>query len=273
MAASVGGAAIAEAMRASGRELPGGHSLRTLEERPDLRSAVEAFGRSPWPVFMLQDATSDALWPRLSSDFAAFQLALLDVDGSMVAVGRSAPLRWDGTSADLPAGWDAQFVRSVDGLVAGQAPDTLGAIMIVTDPRQRGRGLGSAMVAAMIACARLHGFHALVACVRPTELERYPLTPIGDYARWTRSDGQPFDSWIRIHLRLGGRLDRPEPSSMRIEGTVAEWEAWTGMAFPASGRYVVPGACAPVEIDRRADRGVYRDPNVWVIHEFENGSS
>lgn len=267
----IGGAAITGALRDAGHALPDGHALVTLEERPELRSEVESFGSSVWPEFMLHDATSDAIWPRLFEDFAAFQLALLDADGGLAAVGRSAPLAWDGTEADLPAGWDAQFVRCVAERDAGVPSDTLGAIMIVTDPARRGGGLGSTMVTAMIACARAHGFGALIACVRPTELERYPLTPIAQYARWTRADGLPFDTWIRIHVRLGGRLGRPEPTSMTIEGSVVEWEAWTGMVFPSSGRYVVPGACAPLTIDREAGRGVYHDPNVWIIHELEGG--
>jgi GNAT superfamily N-acetyltransferase len=182
-------------------------------------------------------------------------------------VARSAPLTWDGTLDDLPHGWDAQLSRSVEELDGGMAPDTLGAIMIVTDPARRGIGLGGLMVAALLSCARLHGLHALIACVRPTELSRYPRTPIAEYASWTRDDGLPIDPWIRIHVRLGGRLSRPEPESMLIEAPVADWESWTGLAFPASGSYEVPGACALVDIDRESGMGTYRDPNVWVIHD------
>ena len=54
---------------------------------------------------------------------------------------------------------------------------------------------------------------------------------------------------------------------MRIEGTVREWEEWTGMVFPDEGEYVVPGALVPV---RFADgRGVYVEPNVWMRHAVE----
>jgi len=51
-----------------------------------------------------------------------------------------------------------------------------------------------------------------------------------------------------------------------VSGSVAEWEAWTEMALPESGAYVVPGALAPVEIDRERDEGTYREPNVWMVH-------
>jgi hypothetical protein len=53
---------------------------------------------------------------------------------------------------------------------------------------------------------------------------------------------------------------------MLIEGTVAEWESWSGMRFPDSGDYVVPGALCPVQMDVHADVGRYVEPNVWVHH-------
>jgi GNAT superfamily N-acetyltransferase len=287
--ARVTGAAIAAALASRELALPDGHTLQTLEDRRDLTRAVERLGSSVWPEFMLHDVVSDRCWPRMAADFPAFQMALADDGGGVVAVGRSLPLAWDGTPEDLPHGWDEQFERSVaqferrtersgrrtersgrraERSQEARLPNTLGAIMIVTDPERRGDGLGSLMVGALLEAGRLHGLSTLVACVRPTLLERYPLTPIDEYARWTRDDGLPFDPWIRIHVRLGGRLSRAEPASMRVSASIDDWEKWTGMAFPASGEYVVPGACAPVRVDRNADTATYFDPNVWVIHDL-----
>jgi hypothetical protein len=89
------------------------------------------------------------------------------------------------------------------------------------------------------------------------------------YAAWLRDDGEPFDPWIRLHVRLGGRIARPSPASMRITGTVVDWESWTGMTFPETGEYVVPGAAAMVQVDREADLGTYLDPNVWIVHRVD----
>jgi hypothetical protein len=86
--------------------------------------------------------------------------------------------------------------------------------------------------------------------VRPNWKERYPLIPIERYASWVREDGLPFDPWMRVHARLGAEILRPEPESLRIVGAVAEWEEWTGMAFPESGEYVVPHGLAPLRVDR-----------------------
>ncbi len=83
---------------------------------------------------------------------------------------------------------------------------------------------------------------------------------------WTRGDGGPLDPWLRAHWRLGAEVLRVAPRTLVIEGSVAEWEAWTEMLFPDSGPYVVPGALQPVIIDRERDRGRYEDPNVWMLH-------
>jgi hypothetical protein len=102
--------------------------------------------------------------------------------------------------------------------------------------------------------------------VRPSLKHRYPITPIEDYIRWRREDGQLFDPWMRVHERLGARVLAALPRSMRITGTVQEWEAWTGMAFPESGDYVFPEGLAPLHVDRAADLGSYWEPNVWIVH-------
>lgn len=251
-----------------GLDLPPGHQLVSFSERPDLVDASLDFNTAVWPEFMLQDAVVHAHWHLLWDAFTDFQLTLLDADGAIAATTNSAPLAWDGMDAGLPDGWDAQLQASADNLERGERVNTLGALQIVVDPQRRGTRLAGVMLEAMRANARAHGFNAVIACVRPTDKHRYPLAPIDRYASWTRADGEPFDAWIRLHTRLGGRIVRGAPKSMTLRGSVAEWEAWTGMAFPETGRYVVPFAIDTVTIDRESDVGVYHDPNVWIVHEL-----
>jgi hypothetical protein len=120
----------------------------------------------------------------------------------------------------------------------------------------------------MASIATEHGFEDLIAPVRPSAKERYPLTPIERYASWTREDGLPFDPWMRVHARVGAELVRPEPRSLYIEGSVADWEAWTEMEFPESGDYVFPRGLATLAIDRAHDVGRYWEPNVWMRHRL-----
>jgi hypothetical protein len=130
----------------------------------------------------------------------------------------------------------------------------------------QGQGLSSKALAGMIEIARRHGLPNLIAPVRPSWKERYPLTPIERYAAWRREDGLLFDPWMRVHERLGATVLEPEPHSLRITGTVAHWEEWVGLEFLESGEYVFPGGLATLEVDREADEGRYWEPNVWMVH-------
>jgi hypothetical protein len=105
--------------------------------------------------------------------------------------------------------------------------------------------------------------------VRPNLKHRYPLIPIETYIRWSQADGLPFDPWLRVHWRLGAHMAKVAPRSMRITGSLAEWQNWTGMAFPESGRYVIPGALNPITVNFEKDRATYIEPNVWMVHKVD----
>lgn len=257
-----------ERLRANGLAVPDGHRIVSLDERPDLIDPSDRFNGSVWPAFMLESVVANGLFGRCFRDWPAFQFVLLDAAGSIVATNNAMPLSWDGTDDGLPSGWEDQVTRSVADHDAGRPPNTLGAMQIVVDPSLRGGGFAGTMVEAMKAAAREAGYGAVIACVRPTWKDRYPLIPIERYARWLREDGLPFDPWIRLHARLGGRIVRGSPESMTMRGSVPDWERWTGMTLPETGSYVIANATSPLLIDRERDMGVYHDENVWMVHDL-----
>ena len=237
----------------------------TAAERSDLPDRPEL--ENVWPEYNTHAEVTNRFWPRLYDDLAEFQFVLYDPEADRVlAEGHTIPCRWDGTRGGLPRGMDGLLEGAFALLESGGEPNTLSALAIEIGPAARGAGLSATMIATMASIARAHGFADLIAPLRPTWKDRYPLTPIDRYAAWTREDGLPFDPWIRTHVRLGAEILRPEPESMRIAATVAEWESWTGLAFPESGDYVFPEGLATVRIDRESDRGLYYEPNVWVRH-------
>jgi hypothetical protein len=259
----------ASTLAAAGLEIPAGYSIVSYDERPDLDPAIDELMAATWPTFMNQYDVANACFGRAYDSWPSLQMMLLDDTGRLVALGNAMPLVWDGTDDSLPDGWREQVLQSVADTDAGNGMNTLGAMQIAMRGDLRGAGLSGTMVGAMRAAALASGYRAVIACVRPTEKDRYPLVPIERYAFWTREDGLPFDPWMRLHARLGARIVRASPEAMIVRGTVAEWEAWTGMAFPDSGPYVVPRATQPVVIDRERDEGLYYDQNVWMIHPID----
>jgi hypothetical protein len=203
----------------------------------------------------------NAYWPRLLDELPDFQFHVLDGD-EVIARARCLPVRWDGSIDDLPDGIDGAMIRAFD---EGGA-NVLCALLISVPRAHRKTGASRLALAGMVEIARRHGLDRLIAPVRPSWKERYPLTPIERYATWRRDDGFLFDPWLRIHERAGGEVLRPEPRSLGITATVAEWEEWTELPFPESGEYVFPHGLATVEIDREADVGRYWEPNVWMLH-------
>jgi hypothetical protein len=240
--------------------------LFTWAERPDL---VE---RGPssldvWPEYNTHGDVFDEYWDPLLDELPEYQFALYDEDADVVlAEGHTAPLTWDGDDATLPDGIDAALRDAIGGHRAGRAPDTLCAMAAEVAPDARRGGLSGQVLAGMRELAGRYGLQRLVAPVRPSWKERYPLVPIERYVTWRREDGQLLDPWMRLHERLGARVATPLPRSLLITGTVAEWEAWTDLPLPESGEYVFPHGLAPLTVDRDADRCTYWEPNVWIVH-------
>lgn len=247
-----------------GLTLPPGWSLQVLtaEERPDLWARANDGFAGSWPEYNMHGNHTGAYIGELVPRFARFQVLLYDRSADrVVGRGRSVPLRWDGTLADLPPGIDAAGLRAV---TEKTEPTALSALAAEVEGDQQGRGLSRLIIQAMAAAARGAGLDPLIAPVRLSWKDRYPLIPIAAYATWRRADGLPFDPWMRVHARLGAAVLRSEPQSMQISAPVANWEKWTGLLLPEPGQYVFPGGLAPLAV---ADgTGEYWEPNVWMLH-------
>ena len=235
----------------------------TARERPDLAARADEATSDVWPEYNRHGDVLNASWGRMRAAFPEFELVLCDPEtGDVLAQAHSIPVPWDGSAAGLPRGIDGVF----EPAFGGDAPTALCAMAAEIVPARQGGGLARTVLEALRDLAAEHRLRDLIAPVRPSWKDRYPLTPIERYVRWRRDDGLAFDPWIRVHERLGAELLRPEPESLRITGTVGEWEAWTGLVFPESGQYVFPAGLATVQIDREADVGRYWEPNVWLRH-------
>jgi GNAT superfamily N-acetyltransferase len=230
-------------------------------DEPELRAIrFDVLSSPAFPEYLNENVPGNLYWDRLYEMFPDFQLALVD-DGELVAEMHAVPTAWDGTVGDLPAGWDEAFLRAFE---SRREPDVLCALALAVRPDQRQRGLARELLERMRAAALTGGLRELIAPVRPTLKERYPLIPIERYMTWRCEDGSHFDPWLRVHERVGGEIFAPAPESMTVEAAIEDWQLWTGMKFPGDGEHLAPGMLTPFSV--RAGRGIYVEPNVWVRH-------
>jgi GNAT superfamily N-acetyltransferase len=232
----------------------------TYAERPDLARRTGEV-EDVLPEFTGHGQVALLHWHKLRPELPHLQLIMWDEETDrVVGHARTLPTR----EADgLPGGID-DMLELWFGDGKRPEPDVLSAMVAVVDRSRHGGGLSRVLIEGMRDLAAREGYSSLIAPVRPTWKERYPLIPMDDYVGWTRDDGLPFDPWLRVHARLGAELLEVCPASMRVEGSREEWEAWTGMHFPEDGDYTVPGALVPVRFE--GGRGVYVEPNVWMRH-------
>jgi hypothetical protein len=236
-------------------------------DNPRLWERIGGLSAEVWPEYNRHGDVLNQFWSRLYEVFPDYQFVLYDEDfDEVLAEAHAIPVEWDGTVEGLGPGIDASIVAGFELHDEGGTASALCALAVEIPPRNRDRGLAGVVLEHMADLAHSAELGWLIAPVRPNWKDRYPLTPIERYAAWVREDGEPFDPWLRVHTRMGGEITAPIPESLCITGSVADWEAWTGMAFPESSEYVFPGGLTTVSIGRESDLGSYWEPNVWIVH-------
>ena len=234
------------------------------------RDATIELARESWSSFMWYDSVAKENWHVFFDRFAKYQSVLLDATADrVVAVGHSLPFRWNKELSDLPEeGWDWVIQKAVQDDKIGAVANILAAVFVGIREDYKNQGLSRTILLSFRPVAKAHGFENLVIPVRPNEKDKYPLISIDDYVTWKNDAGLPFDAWLRIQQRAGGKVIRVCHNSKTVRGTRAEWEQWTGMKFPQSGQYIIPGALNPIEINIEKNEGVYIEPNVWMQHSI-----
>ncbi len=240
-----------------------------LAQRPDLGGRADAFGAAAWPEFMLHDPVAIAHWAEITDWFRQYQLMLVD-DDEILAIVNTVPIEFAGDLTELPdGGVDWGVKTAISGHKAGRTPNLLLGVQVVVGSRHAGKGLSTAATQEMLNLCIENGFQALVVPLRPSNKHEYPLISMEQYLGWRNSQGWPLDNWLRVHVRMNATILGICSRSMVIPGTVQAWQEWTGQSFPGSGKYLVPGALNPIEIDVDNDIGTYTEPNVWIVHKPE----
>lgn len=220
---------------------------------------------------MTQDPSATMYYDVVEETYPEFAMVAYEPDRPDVPVARlfAVPFAFGaeiGRDRLPDDGWDAVIRWGWLDRAEGRRPTHVCALEIAIAPARRGEGLAARMLTAMRRNVARLGFTDLLAPVRPSGKTYQPHTPMTEYAARTRPDGLPVDSWLRVHVRAGGRIVRVCPRAMTISGTLAEWREWTELPFDRTGDVVVPFALNPVHCDVVHDHAVYVEPGVWVHH-------
>src|SRR5699024_550278 len=202
--------------------------IYSLAERPELVDAFLSI-KGDWPEFMLHDPTSDRAYESAVAGFPELHLVVMDGD---VAAARLHAVPFAGAVEALPPrGWGHALQRAEWLLASGETPDlrTISLIEARVALSHRGHGLSGRLLQEARQRYAALGCRDLVAPVRPTRKSLEPGSDAMEYAHRVREDGLPADPWLRVHVRLGGRVVGVAPLSMVIPGTLAQWRQWTGL--------------------------------------------
>ena len=237
------------------------YQIDTLRNRYNYLDKFKELSRKSWPEFLRHCPPS---WNKIYDDLSGFVLLLINAEEYLIGAGVTIPVSWSGNVDELPVNIESIIT---DGLKdKDRSPNTLIAIAALVDEKYRGEKLSAEILKQMKILAKNLAIQNLLVPVRPTWKARYPLQSIESYAGWRRPDGLYYDPWLRTHQRMGAKFLKCVDSTMKVEGSIEDWQTWTGMIFQESGNYVVKGALQPITIDLASDTGVYHDPNVWMQH-------
>jgi len=238
--------------------------VEKLSDNQNLINVINQLHKEPWPAFLNKDKYVKKYWRQIYKKYPEYQL-LFKIGDEYIGAGNSAPIYWNGNIDDLPSGFDEAIKIIMEN---NGHPNTLCGLAAVISKKYLGKGISSKIIQNFKQLAVEQGFHSLILPVRPTLKSQYPTIPMENYIKWERGN-LPFDPWLRVHIKLGGKILKVANQSMIITGTVAEWQDWTGMYFGESNKYIIPDALNPVNIDLEKNIGEYIEPNVWVLHKCE----
>ena len=242
--------------------------VRSRADAPHLKKAALAIEQAAWSHlgYLSYSRAHYDHYAELLDAYPEYQLCLVDNETDYpVAVANSVPFVCSGPDDLPPEGWD--WVVETAARNKDMRPNMLGGLAVSVPAVHRSKGYARVMIRSLIDLAKSKGLNGVVVPVRPSGKARHPWVPIADYMAWTDDNGRPYDSWLRSHVSVGGKVVGPCARSMVVHEPISFWENWSKEPFDRSGGYALEGALAPVEIDLDSQSGTYEEPNVWVWYD------
>ncbi|SJN53715.1 Tyrocidine synthase 3 [Vibrio ruber DSM 16370] len=245
--------------------------LFTVSQQPAQKAVMDAIHVDIWPEYFAGSHTLKVYWPEIYQSFPDYQITVTDAAGSLIAIANTVPIYWSGKDEDIPTGWDQGIRQAITD--QHHQPNCLMVLAGVVISEQQGRGFSQSLVTAFQALASSHHLDSILVPVRPIGKVAQPESSLDEWSEYRRDDGKLVDSWLRVHESMGGRKAAISTQSQYIEGSIEDWQRWTGQTLTNSGHFKLPQTLQPVTVDIEHDRAVYFDPCIWFEHQVGASTS
>lgn len=214
---------------------------------------------------------SPDIFIKLYEIYPDFQICVLDKKThELVGMATSIPICWEKPLSELSdEGVTWAFNTGISKQIDIKQANILCATGVIVSEKHRNKGISKMLLQRLKDIAASKKFTSLIVPVRPTLKSAYPLIPITEYVTWKDEKGLAFDPWLKIHSALGASILKICPRSNVIKASIKQWEKWTGLSFPGSGKYIIKNALAPLTIDHTNNLGIYIEPSVWMHYPIE----
>ncbi|MBY0573496.1 MAG: AMP-binding protein, partial [Undibacterium sp.] len=237
------------------------------------RSEFDALHVGAWPSYFAGSTVLSMYWEKMYRYFPQAQILIKEAFDITTGIGNSVLLSWDGTATDLPKGWDGALKRSALEYEASIVPNTLVIMAGIVDLQFKDRKIAGLIVEAFRVVAQSLRLEHLIVALRPIAKTACQAMPINEYCQLKNESNRQYDGWLRLHCAAGGSIIGSEAQSQYVEGSIAQWEAWSGRTFDQTGEYFFDDTLAPVYVNIENQCAHYYDPCIWIEHGIPTTAS
>lgn len=237
--------------------------IKSFADDPTLKTRVCEIEDDSFPAFLNDEPT----WQRTQDDiltiFDKYHFLVIDEETDRAAaVSVSVPMVWDGTPESLPS-YNELLELCLKLDIEGQEPTALVGILGAVSPDYRGQGVSELFNEGTARILQRHSISTYLSPVRPSNKQLYPNYTIEEFLSWRTADGGLVDPWLNHFEGMGATRLSVAHDAITLSAPIVQWTRWTGMLFPVSGEYVIPGGHRMLRVDTKSGIAKYGEDHVW----------
>jgi hypothetical protein len=240
-----------------------GLSIESFAVDATLRTRLGELEDDSFPAYLNEEPTWLVTQDAILTEFDKYHFLIVDdASGKAAAVSVNVPLAWDGQASSLP-GYNELLELSLQQAREGRTPTALVGILGAVSPDFRGQGVTELFNQGAAEILARQGISRYLSPVRPSNKQHYPNYTMEEFLSWRTPDGGLVDPWLNHFMRMGATELGIAHDAITLSASIEQWTAWTGMLFPVSGDYVIPGGHRMLRVDTDAGTARYGEDHLW----------